>query len=129
MDIRVNLGKLNTPQDIERLTSILSEMADSLDTIVSTTAPNGNISGRQGQRCLYNNSGVYTCWINTTGSTVWQQETYTGELWEIDGGDTEMKAADDMDMQNMQIKGMCIENRADDTGCTQTGRIWLRTDV
>ena len=50
-------------------------------------------------------------------------------LWEVDGGDTEMKSADDMDMQNMQIKGMCIENRTNDTGCTQTGRIWFRTDV
>lgn len=50
-------------------------------------------------------------------------------LWELDGGDTEMKAVDDMDMQNMQIKGMALENRTDDTGCTQTGRIWFRTDV
>jgi hypothetical protein len=73
MDIRVNLGELNTPQDIERLASIISEMADSLDTLYSTTTPNGNISGRQGQVCLYNNSGTYTTWINTTGSTVWQQ--------------------------------------------------------
>jgi len=49
--------------------------------------------------------------------------------WEVDGGDTEMKTADDMDMQNMQIKGVRLENRTDDTGCTQTGRIWFRTDV
>jgi len=73
MDIRLNLGELKTPADIQKLTSIISEMADSLDTLVSTTAPNGNISGRQGQKCLYNNSGTYTVWINTTGSTVWQQ--------------------------------------------------------
>jgi len=61
-------------------------------------------------------------------------KTYVGTqvatmLWEVDGGDTEMKTADDMDMQNMQIKGMCVENRTDDTGCTQTGRLWFRTDV
>jgi hypothetical protein len=73
MDLRVNLGNLDTPNDIQRLTSIISELADSLDTLVSTTAPNGNISGRQGQVCLYNNSGTYTVWINTTGSTVWEQ--------------------------------------------------------
>ena len=35
----------------------------------------------------------------------------------------------DVDMSNQQAEGMCIENRTDDTGCTQTGRIWLRTDV
>jgi len=73
MDIRLNLGELKTPSDIQKLVSAISEMADSLDTLVSTTAPNGNISGRQGQKCLYNNSGTYTVWINTTGSTVWQQ--------------------------------------------------------
>lgn len=50
-------------------------------------------------------------------------------LWETDGGDAELKTADDIDAQNMQIKGMCIENRTDDTGCTQTGRIWFRTDL
>ena len=73
MDLRVNLKQLDTPEDILRLTNVLSEMADNLDTLVSTTAPNGNISGRQGQFCLYNNSGTYTVWINTTGSTVWEQ--------------------------------------------------------
>jgi hypothetical protein len=30
---------------------------------------------------------------------------------------------------NQQITGLCIEGRTDDTGCTQTGRIWLRTDL
>ena len=49
-------------------------------------------------------------------------------LWETEDGDVELKTADDMDMQNKQIKGLVIENRTDDTGCTQTGRIWFRTD-
>jgi len=30
---------------------------------------------------------------------------------------------------NNPILGLCIENRTDDTGCTQTGRIWFRTDI
>lgn len=25
--------------------------------------------------------------------------------------------------------GLVVENRTDDTGCTQTGRIWIRTDL
>lgn len=50
-------------------------------------------------------------------------------LWESDGGDIELKTADDMDMQNKEIKGLVIENRTNDTGCTQTGRIWFRTDL
>ena len=49
-------------------------------------------------------------------------------LWETDDGDIELKTADDVDMQNKQIKGLVIENRTNDTGCTQTGRIWYRTD-
>ena len=28
-----------------------------------------------------------------------------------------------------EIKGLIIENRTDDTGCTQSGRVWFRTDV
>ena len=51
----------------------------------------------------------------------------TNILWE-DDGDIELKTADDVDMQNKQIKGLVIENRVNDTGCTQTGRIWFRTD-
>lgn len=30
---------------------------------------------------------------------------------------------------NQQITGLCVENRTNDTGCTQTGRIWIRTDL
>ena len=56
-------------------------------------------------------------------------EVAGGGMWETDGGDAELKTADDIDVQNMQVKGMRIENRTDDTGCTQTGRIWFRTDV
>jgi len=50
-------------------------------------------------------------------------------LWETEDGDIELKTADDVDMQNKQIKGMVIENRTNDTGCTQTGRIWYRSDL
>ncbi len=34
-----------------------------------------------------------------------------------------------VNMNNNQVIGMLIENRTDDTGCTQTGRIWFRTDL
>ena len=50
-------------------------------------------------------------------------------LWRTVGGDTKLKTADDIDIQNKELKGMLIENRTDDTGCTQTGRLWFRTDV
>ncbi len=73
MDLKLNLQELKTPEDIAKLNSAISELADNLDVLNSTTAPNGNISGRAGQICLYNNSGTYTIWVNTTGSTVWQQ--------------------------------------------------------
>jgi hypothetical protein len=72
MDLRPNLGQLKTPQDILRLSNILAEIADELDILYTTSAPNGSISARQGRLALYN-SGVVTFWRNTTGSTVWVQ--------------------------------------------------------
>ena len=50
-------------------------------------------------------------------------------LWETEDGDLKLKTADDVDMQNKQIKGLVIENRTNDTGCTQTGRLWYRSDL
>ncbi len=73
MDFKTQFNDLSKAEDIAKLTSKLSELADSLDILYSTAAPNGSISGRQGQLCLYNNSGSYEVWICTTGSTVWQQ--------------------------------------------------------
>lgn len=72
MDYNLNLDKLQTPEDIQKLKSAISEAFDQLDVMVVTTAPNGNISGREGQLCLYNNSSVYTVWVCTSGTT-WQQ--------------------------------------------------------
>lgn len=40
---------------------------------VTTTAPNGNRKGVIGKMIIYNNSGTFELWINTTGLTVWQQ--------------------------------------------------------
>jgi len=73
MDIRIRIGELKTPQDILKLVSTISEIADELDTLITETAPNGNISGRQGKIALYKNGATYTTWINTTGLKVWQQ--------------------------------------------------------
>jgi len=40
---------------------------------VVTTAPNGSKNGNKGQMVIYNNSGTFSLWVNTTSSTVWQQ--------------------------------------------------------
>lgn len=84
---------------------------------------------------LYVSGNVSRLYFNINGTVVSfaikdyiDSEIESANLWEING-DTKMKSADDMDMQNLQIKGMCIENRTDDTGCTQSGRIWFRSDV
>ena len=34
-----------------------------------------------------------------------------------------------VDFNAQQATSFLIENRTDDTGCTQVGRIWLRTDL
>jgi len=131
MQARISLGDLKSPQDIRRLERTLEELYDLHDTLYTDTAPNGSISAHRGKIALYLNGSTYEKWINTDGDTAWSRIDADADtqMWETDGGDAELKTADDIDMQNMQIKGMCIENRTNDTGCTQTGRIWFRTDV
>jgi len=73
VDLKLNLGELKTPQDILKLTSTISILADELDTIITTSAPNGSISAREGRRCLYKNGANYEVWVNVDGGTVWQQ--------------------------------------------------------
>jgi hypothetical protein len=76
VDIRLNLGNLKTPADILRLTSIISEMADQLDVLYTTSSPNGSISARQGRIALYKNGSSYELWSNTDGGTTWQRMDY-----------------------------------------------------
>lgn len=64
---------MTNPKDVARLVSGISEIADSLDIIYTESAPNGNISARQGRRAIYKNGATYEIWENTTGSTVWLQ--------------------------------------------------------
>lgn len=73
MDKSIEVGNLKTPQDVQKLKTILQEAFRELDVIYTETAPNGSLDARQGALALYNNSGTYTMWVNTTGSTVWQQ--------------------------------------------------------
>ena len=42
---------------------------------IITTNPNGSRSGKVGDLISFNDSGTYKLFINTTGSTVWQQFT------------------------------------------------------
>lgn len=58
----------------------MSEVAEKVDVSVVTTAPDGNTEARKGKVVLYDNSGVFTVWINTDGSTAWQQidEKFSG---------------------------------------------------
>ena len=64
---------LSKPENIIQLIDALTKLADQLDTLYTTTAPNGNISAKRGRVALYNNSGTYTTWINTDGTATWQQ--------------------------------------------------------
>ena len=73
MDLKLNLSELKTPQDILKLTSTISLLADELDAIITTSAPNGNISAREGRRCIYKNGANYEVWVNVDGGTTWQQ--------------------------------------------------------
>lgn len=39
---------------------------------ITTTNPDGNLSGKGGDMIIYNNSGTYYLAINTTGAKVWR---------------------------------------------------------
>lgn len=78
MDLRPNFTDLTQPNDILELKRIIQELADELDIIYTTTAPDGNISARQGRRALYKNGSVYERWINVDGLTTWQREDIAG---------------------------------------------------
>jgi len=73
MDLRVNVKSLQSPTDVEKLVSAISEIADELDVLYTETAPNGAISARTGRIALYNNGGTYETWQNIDGGTTWQR--------------------------------------------------------
>lgn len=102
MDYRLEVTDLSKPDGLLRLKTAISEIADECDVMYSETAPNGNVSARQGRLCLYNDSGTYSLWQNTTGLTTWVQLT-NQSLWEVDGDETQLKTADEIDMQSKKI--------------------------
>lgn len=65
---------LFTQKDNQGLTKDLRQVYDWVSRLdVTTSAPNGNRQGRIGEAIFYNNAGTFTLYVNTTGSTVWQQ--------------------------------------------------------
>lgn len=79
-------------------------MSDELDILYSTIAPDGTISARQGRIALYKNGANYEVWQNTTGLTVWVRVGgTTNRLWEVDGAETQLSTADEIDMQSKKI--------------------------
>lgn len=73
MEKSIILPTLNNPQNLQQLRDYLTELFREVDPIYTESAPNGSISARRGKLALYNNSGIYTVWINLNGSTLWQQ--------------------------------------------------------
>jgi hypothetical protein len=74
--------------------------------------PSGTSIPQQGQ--IYYFTGSSTQSIPSPATYV-----YDGSSWQPAGGH----------VWGAQITGLLLENRTDDTGCTQIGRIWLRTDI
>lgn len=71
----------------------LREAFRELDVVYTTTAPNGSLDARQGTIVLYDNSGVYSLWINTTGSTAWEQISTQGDGSVVSTGTGTVKMA------------------------------------
>ena len=74
MDYKLNIENLNNPADLQKLKSAISELAFDLDAIYTTTAPNLNISARQGTRAIYLNGATYEYWVNCDGLLSWQRQ-------------------------------------------------------
>ncbi len=73
MDYPIGLTDLTKPEQVKQLKEILLFILDRLDELpLTTTDPNGNLSGRIGQIILYNNAGTFSLKVNTTGLKVWQ---------------------------------------------------------
>jgi len=154
MQLQIPLSDLSKPENIEFLASKLSELGEQLDTLYSLSAPNGNISARQGRICIYNNSGTYTTFINVDGATTWQEvgtavdftAIATSVISDTDNTDDLGSSAkqwkdlyinglayidqlgENLDCNDKQLTNLIIENRTDDTGMTVTGQIWIRVD-
>jgi len=74
MDYKLEINDLSKPNDLMRLKHAISELAFDLDSIYTTSAPNGNISARQGCRAVYLNGANYEVWTNVDGLTTWQRQ-------------------------------------------------------
>ena len=64
---------MSTPNDVLRLTTIISELADTLDVLITTNAPNGVTSARQGKLALYDNGVTKELWVNVDGKVSWNR--------------------------------------------------------
>jgi hypothetical protein len=96
---------------VDTVYSVFERLAAAKLNLMVTEINNHNHDGTNGVQISGSNiSGVV---LTTTDQTVNGLKTFVSGL----------------NAGNSQVTGMCIENRTNDTGCTQTGRIWLRTDI
>jgi len=91
---------------------------------VQTSVPTTD-SLPEGWGCFYSSSETYRIYFNIEGTI-----KYIGlGLSHIQNTDTHLGTIDaNIDFNGHQGLGFVIENRTNDTGCTQTGRVWFRTD-
>ena len=93
MNYKLDVEKLDSPQEVASLTESLSELAEQLDVLILDADPNGVVSARQGRIGQYGDQ----LWINTDGGTTWIR-TDAGSLAkatgaEIDTGTNDVKYA------------------------------------
>lgn len=127
MDYRLNLKNLSNPEEVARLITAISEIADECDILYLTSAPDGNVSARQGRICLYNNGGSFELWVNTDGAKAWQRVDYGAAT------DVKVKASSDdptadyldgkVDDATIQISAEKLAVKAIDAAKITTGTI------
>ena len=127
MDKSIILKDLSKPENLQTLITYLQEAFRDLDVIYTETAPNGSLDARRGARALYNNSGTVTMWINTDGSTTWQQDDLGANI-SLSNLATPILNTD-LDFDQNEAKQLVIENRTTDPASPASGEMWFRSNV
>lgn len=99
MQASVVLGDLKKPEDVKKLQQILEELYDLFDLLYETTDPDGNVQAQRGKLCIFFDGSKYHLKKNVDGGTTWEDS----DLWEVDGNETQLKTADEIDMQSKKI--------------------------